>query len=168
MQKPLSEILSSGYTKELTVYFKNNRCRLPELRAVALENNRPDSPRAAWMWTKFVKPQDTEVLVCLDAILLRLGDATDGHQRDLLRILYIADNYKEQAGLVFDKALAIWEDRSKLPATRYMAYQVLLQIGEWYPELQQEIDLLSTDFYLETLSPGIQHSLRKKLKKSTR
>ncbi len=42
---------------------------------------------------------------------------------------------------------------------RFNAYKMIVRISRKYQELSQEIGFLLQDHYLETLSPGVRHSL---------
>ena len=87
----------------------------------------------------------------------------DGHQRELLKILYLMELTEEHEGLLFSICSDIWEKIGKNPSVRFTAFQFIIKIAKNYPELFNEIEFLMQDHYVESLSPGIRRSLLRRL-----
>lgn len=51
------------------------------------------------------------------------------------------------------------------PSVRINAFKVMIAIAKKHVGLEEEIKTLSTDYFSETLSPGIKNSFRKLLKR---
>jgi hypothetical protein len=68
---------------------------------------------------------------------------------------------KKYEGILFDICMDVWEQISKAPSVRVNALKLIVKIANKHPELKQEISFLAQDHYLESLSPGARHSVRK-------
>jgi len=53
----------------------------------------------------------------------------------------------------------LWEQLDKTPSIRMTAFKFIIQMAKKYPELSEEISIITQNHYLETLSPGIRHSI---------
>jgi urate oxidase len=71
---------------------------------------------------------------------------------------------EKQEGILFDKCMNIWEDISKSPSVRGFAFQIIITTVKKYPELISEIEFLTQNHYLETISPGIRHSIKRMIR----
>jgi len=67
-------------------------------------------------------------------------------------------------GEFFDTCITIWKSINKSPSVRIVSFRVLIQISSKYPELRNELMLLTEDYYTETLTPGVKASFNKLLK----
>ena len=85
-----------------------------------------------------------------------------GHQRELIRLIMKHELSDNQESALYDQCIVIWKDLSLKPGTRYYAYLFLHKLSLKYPELMNELRHFFTEIYLETLSPGIKHSIQKK------
>ncbi len=88
----------------------------------------------------------------------------DGHQRELLKILYRMELSEEQEGIVFDLCMNVWEQVGKAPSVRHNAFRMISRIASKYPGLSNEIAMITQEHYLETLSPGVRRSVMKMCK----
>lgn len=82
----------------------------------------------------------------------------------MLKILYLMDLGENNEGKLFDLAMSIWEKQSSQPSLRFNALKIIIKIAGNHPELKHEIAFLLKNEYLETLSPGVKHSIRKMIK----
>ncbi len=138
-----------------------NKDLLSHLFELSIANEEMYSWRAAWILDHLLKTFDYDISKEFDRITEALEGKTDGHQRQLLRFLLRIKLSKKQEGIVFDLCLTIWEDVNKIPSTRITAFKILSKIAKNYPELKNEISFFTTDYYTQTLSPGIKNSLSK-------
>ena len=58
----------------------------------------------------------------------------------------------------------IWEKIDKSPSVRINALKMITKIANKHPELRKEISFLTQEHYLESLSPGVRHSVIKLMK----
>jgi hypothetical protein len=162
LNKSLEEILTGRLRKnELVSFLKKHPELFNETVRISLGDVRPQSWRAAWLIGHYMKDNDTLLLPYIDAMLSCITGKEDGHQRELLKILGRLELSEDQEGRLFDVCLSIWEEIHKSPSVRGTAFQTLLKIVSKYPELKSEIEHLTQSHYIETLSPGIKHSLYK-------
>ena len=74
---------------------------------------------------------------------------------------------EEYEGILFNLCMDIWEQINKTPSVRITALKFIIKIAKKHPELSQEITFLTQDHYLESLSPGIKHSVSRMMKELT-
>ena len=112
-----------------------------------------------------MKKNDTRIVPYIDTIIEIIPNKTDGHQRQLLIILEKMNWDESQEGIIFNLCLTLWENIHKIPSTRITAFSLLLKITEKHPDLIAELELWTSDYFTETLSPGIKNSLLTKKRK---
>jgi hypothetical protein len=108
---------------------------------------------------------DHRLLPHLPSILQSIQNKHDGHQRELLKILYLLEIDETHEGQLFDLCISLWENIQKKPSIRYTAIKFLLKIAKKHPELQKEIEFLIEPHFFETLSPGVKKGVLKILNK---
>ncbi len=123
--------------------------------------------RAAWIINHVIRENDQRIIPFASHILETIKEKEDGHQRELLKIIEKLDFDEKWEGKLLALSTDIWKQVNKSPSVRIVAWRILLQLAEKYPELQSEIEFLSDDRYVETLSPGIRHSFLKLRKRLT-
>jgi hypothetical protein len=119
----------------------------------------PQAWRAAWLLRHTLEQNDPRLIRHLDDIASLLRGKADGHQRELLLLFEKSELNQQLSGILFDESSRIWQAVGKKPSTRITAFKSLVRIANRYPELKQELSLLSTDHYTDTLSPGIKKML---------
>ncbi|MFO7922173.1 MAG: hypothetical protein R6U58_00595, partial [Bacteroidales bacterium] len=62
-------------------------------------------------------------------------------------------------GCLFDLCITIWEKIHYRPSVRWHAFNTIVGIAKRHPYLFNEINFLTEDHYLDTLSPGIKNSI---------
>lgn len=166
MTPELNDILLGRLRKaELLAFLEKNPDLFEETIKVCLGDIEPQSWRAAWLVYHYMDDNDPQLHPYLDAILERLPAKGDGHQRELLKIIDRMKLDEEQESMLFDICFTIWEEIDKSPSPRGMAFLILLKMAQKYPELKNEISHLTQPHYMDTLSPGIKHSMNKILRK---
>ncbi len=159
METELEQVLMNNYKTDMILYLSNHPKSFEEAVQLALDDKQPYSWRAAWLLWSCMEENDSRIKVHIRNIIDRMGEKSDGHQRELLKILYLMDIDEESEGILFDHCIRIWERINKKPSVRFSAFKIILKISRKYPELSREIGLLTQDYYTDTLSKGIKHSL---------
>jgi hypothetical protein len=159
METELEKVLVNFYKEEMILYLSSHPESFEEIIHLAVSNKQPYSWRAAWLLWSCLEKNDSRIKDHIPRIITCLGDKSDGHQRELLKILYLMDIDEESEGIIFDHCIRIWEKINKKPSVRYNAFRLIVKISRKYPELSHEIDFLTQEHYLETLSPGVKHSI---------
>jgi hypothetical protein len=59
----------------------------------------------------------------------------------------------------------VWEQIDKSPSVRVNALKMIIKIADKHQVLKKEISFLAQDHYLESLSPGAKHSVKKLMSK---
>ena len=142
-------------------YVANHPESFEEMVQLAMVDKQPYSWRAAWLLWSCMEENDSRVKDHIKTIIGSLKGKSDGHQRELLKILYLMDLDEKHEGILFDHCIKIWEKINKRPSVRFNAFKMIVKICLKYPELSQEIGFLLQDHYLETLSPGVRRALLK-------
>ena len=164
MQSQLEKILVSSYKEEMIVFLKTHPECFDEAIKLALSDNQPFAWRSAFVLFDYIDENDTRIKKHINTIIKCINDKKDGHQRELLKIQYKMNLSEKQEGIVFDTCIRLWEQIGKNPSVRITAFKFILKIASKYPELLEEIKFLLNEEYLETLSPGVKHSIRKMIK----
>ena len=164
MKIPLEHLLEKSLKEELMTYIALHPESFETLLQLALSNEKQFSARAAWLLSKNMAKNDSRLQNHLSEIINILAVAKDGHQRSLMNILFIMQLNEKQEGLLFDTCIQIWCKLDKIPSTRYTAMKLILQIAKKHKELYNEIELLTEDYFLDTLSHGIRKSTRRMIK----
>ncbi len=134
-----------------------------EAIALALGDDQPYAWRAAWLLFDCMEENDARVRKHVNRIIRTIPERADGHQRELLKILQRMDLSEAQEGRLFDVCMTLWESIGGSPSNRITAFKFIVKMAKKYPELQNELTALTQDWYLDTLSPGVRHSIRKML-----
>ncbi|WP_010523084.1 hypothetical protein [Aquimarina agarivorans] len=152
---------------QMISYMRRQPHLFPDLLATSLDLNHKQAWRCAMLIGHMMKKNDVRLQEHINAFIDCLGNVknNDGHQRQLLIILDQMKLSKIQEGKLFDCCMTIWEDVKKIPSTRIRAFWMLLKIAKNYPELKVELLHFTTEYYNETLSPGIKISFYRAVKK---
>lgn len=119
--------------------------------------------RAAWLVKSTLNINDNLEKYIEQAIGILPG-LKEGHQREILKLLEKLAIPESSEGPLFDVCMSIWESPGKIPSTRMTAFLYILETVKKYPELKTELDHLTQDHYMETLSPGVKRVLEKRLR----
>ena len=164
MSTPLEHILFRSFKAEAISYIKGHPEDFQELVNYAISDQAHVNWRAAWLITNCMQDNDPRLGGYVDKIVSELSTKQDNHQRELLKILLRMRLKEEQESYLFDHAVRLWESLKKAPAVRYIAFRMMAEIATKYPELKNEVLMLTQPQYLTTLSPGVQHSVKKLIK----
>ncbi|MDR2148908.1 MAG: hypothetical protein LBE91_20905 [Tannerella sp.] len=160
----LKAALSTKYKSGLVSFLQANPDCFNELLQLALSDDRDYAFGAAWAITLIMEKNDTRLRDYVAEMIRILPHLKDGHKRALLMILRNMEIPEACEGELFDFCVSLWETTALAPSLRSCAFQNILCIAEKYPELQHEIQYLTEEKYLETLTKGIRHSVRLMMK----
>ncbi len=161
MPSQLKNILISSHKEGMIALLKSRPEYFNEALDLAISDDQPFAWRSAFLISSCMNDNDVRVKKYIKPILACLQTKSDGHQRDLLRILYRMKLGDKDEGTVFDICIKLWEQIGKAPSVRMIAFKFIIKIAKQYPELLNEISVLMQDHYLESLSPGIKCSARR-------
>lgn len=130
----------------------------------SLLENEPMAWRAAWVLRSCLVKNDPRIISNALNITKAIKGKEDGHQRELIKNLELIELNESFEGYLFDECMNIWETLTKIPSTRITAFKAMHRISKKYPELKQDLKLLTEVQYTENLTPGIAATLRKLLK----
>lgn len=140
----------------------------PEILTTAVEfaltDRLPFSWRAAWLINNTMEYNDARILPKAGKIISYIPEAPDNQRRELLKILFHLQLTKNQKMKLFTVCGRLWKDIALESSVRGTALQMILSICGDFPALNTELELLLTEQYLSTLTPGIRKSLLNKLK----
>jgi len=161
MQSDLRTILLKRRKAEMVQFYKNHPECFEEAIEMALSNDEPFCWRAAWMIGGDLNKNNSRIAPYTSRIIELLPSFEDGHQRELLKILLQVQLTEEQESLLFDLSVNLWQQVRKKPSVRHFAFKGMIQIAKKYPELTNEILVLSQPHYINPLSPGIRAAVIK-------
>ncbi|MFP4366789.1 MAG: hypothetical protein ACLFQA_06820 [Bacteroidales bacterium] len=161
METELEKVLMSFYKTDMISYLSHHPESFEEALHLAITDKQPYSWRAAWLLWSCMDENDIRIRGHIRSIIECIREKSDGHQRELLKILYLMEIDEEFEGILFDHCIRIWEKINKKPSVRFTAFKVIVKISRKYPELSKEIGFLTQDHYMEALSKGIRHSLNR-------
>ena len=161
MESVLKQKLMSSYKNEMISFMKSHPEHFEEAIQLAITDEQPYSWRAAWLLWSCIEENDKRIQKNINKIVNAVKSKSDSHQRELLKILLMMELNEKYEGVLFDLCMNIWEQISKAPAVRVNALKFIVKIANKHPELKKEISFLAQDHYLESLSPGARHSVRR-------
>lgn len=152
--------------KEEIVSFLN-KCEecFEQVIKYSISDKQPLGWRSAWLLSHCMKENDLRIRNYIEKILKVIETKTGGHQRELIKLLSKIELTEEQEGRLFNICMTVWEEINRTPSERLIAIRFIIKVSEKYSELMSEISFLLQDRYLEDLSPGVKHSVKKMKKK---
>lgn len=154
----LENKLLNSYKEEIIPFIETNPQYFDEAVKLAIRDNQPYSWRAAWLLCSCMEENDKRIKKYLNKIINAVKNKDDGHQRELLKILYKMELNEDYEGILFDICMDIWEQVTKSPSVRINALKMIIKIAKKHPQLTDEISCLLQEPYLESLSRGAKHS----------
>ncbi len=165
MESILENKLMTLYKDEMISFLKSNPEYFEEAIQLAISDKQPYSWRAAFSLWGTIEENDKRIKKHIESIVNCIHEKEDGHQRELLKILYKMEISEKYEGEIFDICMNLWEQISKNPSVRMTAFKFILKISKKHPELLEEISFLTQEQYLESLSPGVKRSIEKMMEK---
>lgn len=148
----------------MIAYMHAHPVAFEEAIKLAVADKQPYSWRAAWLLWSCMKENDPRVKGHIKNILHAITNKQDGHQRELLKILLQMELKDEQEGFLVDVCVEVWKKINKKPSVRFTAFQFLIKIAKKHPGLVHEINFLTQNQYMDTLSPGVRRSVARMIK----
>ncbi len=167
MVSVLESKLISCYKEEMISFLKSHPEHFDEAIKLAISDKQPYSWRSAWLLWSCMEENDKRIQKHIKSIVESIKTKKDGHQRELLKILYQMEIKEKYEGVLFDICITIWEGIGKNPSVRITALKFILKVANKHPELLEEIVFLTQDHYLESLSPGVKRSIERMMKEVT-
>jgi hypothetical protein len=164
MESTLEYILTNSYKAEIISFMDIHPEVFDDAVKLAVSDKQPYAWRAAWLLCNYMEENDHRIRPNIKTIVNVLRNKKDGHQSGLLKILLRMELDEEYESVLFDICISTWQDINKIPSVRLYALKMILKIAKKYPELSNEISSLAQDCYIEQLSSGVKHSIRKMLK----
>lgn len=162
----LSNILDKRLDKDFLIQLFQEQAEVhASAIQLSLTHQQPQAWRATWILKHCTSKNDTRIFPYIDKYIKIITNLKDGHQREILNILDKMTLDEEQEGRLFDICMSIWENITKAPAVRYLAFKHIHKTCTKYPELENELLFLCQDQYLESLSPGIKKIILKTISK---
>lgn len=161
METKLEQILMTVYKEQMIVFMHDHPECFDEAVQLALGDKQPYSWRAAWLICSCIEENDLRITPYIDSIIESARIKKGGHKRELVKILLFMDLNDDQEGYLFDICVDTWENIRQQPSIRYMAFRFIMKTCKKHKELISEIEYLTQNHYLESLSPGVKHSVRK-------
>lgn len=164
METALEHTLTSFYKDGMIRYLSEHPEDFEEAVQLAVSDKQPYSWRAAWLLWSCMEKDDDRIRPHIDTILDVMPTMKDGQQRELIKILCNMELDELHEGRLFSFCMDLWEQIHKKPSVRWNAFMYILKMAGKYPELMNEVALLTQEQYMETLSPGVRHSLSRLMK----
>lgn len=156
MKSELENILMSRDKPGMVTYLQDHQDEFETAMRIALSQKQPISWRATWMIGGCVNKFSSKIQPYIQNILDVLPELEDGHQREFLKVLNQLELDDEHEGQLLDFSIHLWEQLKKQPSVRHTAFRIMVKAAKKYPELNNEILMLTQPQYLNTLSPGVK------------
>ena len=167
METELENILMTSYKDGMISFMNSHPEVYEEAIELAVSDKQPYSWRAAWLLWSCMNENDKRIQGQIKNIVNSIAAKNDGHQRELIKILLQMELSKDDEGILFNTCMNLWEQIDKKPSVRLTAFKFIVKIAKKYPELSDEITLLTQNHYLESLSSGVRYSISKMIKEFT-
>lgn len=161
----LEYTLTNSYKEVMISYMHNHPEAFDEAVRLAISDKQPYAWRAAWLLWSCMKDNDARIQEYIQNIIKVLPDRGDNHQRELLKILLKLEIDEVGEGVLFRHCISLWTQINKKPSVRFSAFQILINIAGKYPDLKHELNLITQEDYMHSLSPVVRKSINKMMNK---
>ncbi len=165
METKLEYVLTHSHKAEMISYMNSHPEFYDEAIDLAVSDKQPYSWRAAWLLWSCIDKNDPRIQNHIQRILDNIKNKSDGHQRELIKILLEMHLDEEQEGYLYDLCVSLWKQTEKKPSVRFTAFKGIQKIARKYPDLTNELVLLTQEKFMDSLSPGVRRSILKMIKK---
>jgi len=159
LETAFEHILTNSYKADLVVYVNSHPKDFIKVLKLAISNKQPYSQKAAWLLWSCMKENDLRIRKYSNQIIKELPQKIDSQQRELLIVLEKMNLDSKDVALLFDTCVDIWQKIDKQPSIRYAAFRLLIKIAKKYPDLANELKLLTDDIYIDSLSKIARKSI---------
>jgi len=163
MEEELIKQLEGKINKDEVVSLINKDKSVFEFYSKHITKNEPTSWKASWGLYHALCKDDKRITPYLTKIIKSIAGKSDGHQRELIKIVRKMKLSEREEGYFFDICVTLWEEIHKKPATRYNAVLFIIEMAKKHPEIKNELEHLTSDYYTQTLSQGIKRIFKRKL-----
>ena len=167
MESKLEHKLITSYKEEMIAFMNSHPEHFEEAVELAIGNKEKVCWRAAFLLWGCMEKNDLRIKKHINKIIKVIPEKEDGHQRELIKILSKMELNEDQEGSLFNICMNLWEQLDKVPSIRMTAFKFIMRMVDKYPELSEEISVITQNHYLETLSPGVRHSISRMIKQQT-
>lgn len=165
MEKSLEHIIITSFKTDQISYLASHPEEFENAIQLAISDKQPYCWRAASLLWSCMEENDRRIQKYLQQIIDCLPAKKEGHQRELLKILMRMNLNENYEGNLFNLCVGLWEDTNNQPSVRYIAFQSMVNIAKKYPDLFREIDFLTENQYLNSLSPAVKKAIKRMIKK---
>jgi hypothetical protein len=158
-ETPLERALTHSYKSDMMEYLRQHPEAFEEAVGLALVDKPPYSWRAAWLLRSSMRKNDARIRKRYRDFVRAIRTVATNQQRELFKILEQMEPVDACEGELFDSCVTAWETLGAQPSVRMNAMRLLVKIAARHPDLFRELALLTRTHYLETLSPGVRHSV---------
>ena len=160
----LRHILTHAHKDGMIAFMHDHPDTFGELVDLAVADEGKLSWRAVWLLWSCMEANDPRILPFIPRFLELLPGGNESYQRDALMVLQRMERTEEQDGILYDICTRIWVKVNSIPSVRYNALRCMVSIARTFPELAAETISLAEPKYVNTLSPGVRHSVARILK----
>ncbi len=164
MESELQQVLINSCKAGMISFMDSHPDAFDEAIKLALGDEHPFCWRAASLLWSCMKDNDQRMKPYVKKIMSSLSAKDEGHQRELLKILFRMNLNEKQESYLFDVCMSLWEQINSQSSVRHNAFRYIVKMAKKYPELSNEINFLTQNRYMETLSPGARKSVYKMCK----
>ena len=166
MKSQLEIQLIQSYKAENITFLNNNPQYFTEAMELAISDKQPYAWRSAFLLFSCIKENDKRIKKHIPAIIDSMKNKKDGHQRELLKILYKMKLKSEFKVRILDICMNLWQDITKAPSVRITAFKFIVKIIIKQPADVSKIEYLTRGQYNESLSPGIKRAVQRIINQS--
>jgi hypothetical protein len=159
----LEYTITNSYKDDLISYIASHQEDFPELIKLSISDKQPYSWRAAWLLWSCMDNNDKRIRRHIKKIIDILPNRQDSQQRELLMVLQRMELDTKYEGWLFNSCTKIWENINKNPSLRFHAFKIMVAISKKYPDLSNEIKLLTDIYYTDGLTDNVKKSIFKLL-----
>ncbi|QQS35348.1 MAG: hypothetical protein IPM56_14000 [Ignavibacteriales bacterium] len=164
MLSPLQQKLLTSYKSDMISFLRSHPELFNEAVELSVSDNQPFAWRAAQLLWSCMDEDDSRIRKYIPEIVSSIKSKNDGHQMQLLKILFMMKLSGKDEVKVFDVCINVWEDINKIPSVRFNALKFIIKIAKKHPDLLREVSALTQDHYINTLSHGAKNSVMKMIK----
>ena len=113
MQSLLKHKLLNSYKDEMISFMDTHPEVFDEAIQLAVSDKQPYSWRAAWLLWSCMEENDKRIQKYISKIVDTLKTKDDGHQRELLKILYKMELKEEYEVILFNTCTDVWKQINK-------------------------------------------------------
>lgn len=158
------KLLSQSARKEVLLNYLNVHPEsVEEVIQIALTTTLPQCWRACWLLFHYCESEDIRLIPHRSELIKAIANKSDGHQRELIKLIGRMDLDEDHEGRLFDQCMSIWESVKKKPSVRMMAFRYIVTVVKKYPELWGEVVHLTQPHYLDSLTPGVLNSVTRQI-----